>query len=46
MVGLGVAAIFSWAISMAIGQNDQNPGILNILAFIVVTSGFAIIILS
>jgi len=46
MVGLGVAAISGWAIAMAIGQNDQNPEIVNVLAFIVVTSGFGIIILS
>jgi hypothetical protein len=46
MVGLGIAAIFSWAIGMAIGQNDQNPEIVNILSFIVVTSGFGIIIIA
>lgn len=46
MVGLGVAAISSWTIGMAIGQNDQNPEIVNILAFIGVASGFGILILA
>lgn len=46
MVGLGVAAISGWAIAMAIGQNDQNQEIVNILAFIVVSSVFGILIMA
>lgn len=46
MFGLGVAAASSWAIGMAIGQNDQNPEIVNVLAFIIVTCGFGMIIMA
>lgn len=45
-MGLGVIAISGWAIGMAIGQHGQNPEIVNILAFIVVTSGFDIFIIA
>jgi hypothetical protein len=45
MVGLGIVAISCWAIGMVIGQNDQNPEIVNITVLIGLISGFGILII-
>lgn len=46
LVGLGVIAVLGWAIGMVIGQHDQNPEMVTILAFIVVASVFGIFIIA
>ena len=46
IVGLGAVVISGWAIGMIIGQHNQNPEIINIIAIIMVISGFGIFIVT
>jgi hypothetical protein len=46
MIGFGIVAMFSWALAMAIGQNDQNQKMVDLLAALVVVFGIGVILLA